>query len=86
MIVPEGQRLNPKEMHALANRLQARGDSVLMKDQPEQQADLRRASNIVRQAADLEQQHERSRGESPFTSIPIMSSELSNACEQDEGA
>ncbi len=36
------------EIRALADRLEARGTSVLMKDQPSQCADLERAAHLLR--------------------------------------
>jgi hypothetical protein len=36
------------EIHALADRLEARGTSVLMRDQPAQCADLERAAYLLR--------------------------------------
>jgi hypothetical protein len=41
------------EMHALAARLRARGDSVLMRDQPEQARDLRAAASLIAHLAEL---------------------------------
>jgi hypothetical protein len=45
-------QLTPDEMRGLAKRLRARADSVLMKDQPHQAADLRQAASLVEQFAD----------------------------------
>jgi hypothetical protein len=43
-IVPQ---MGPAEMAGLARRLHARGDSVLLKDQPHQAADLRTAASLI---------------------------------------
>ena len=40
-------------MRGLASRLQARADSVLMRDQPHQAADLRQAAGLIEQLANL---------------------------------
>jgi hypothetical protein len=40
-------QMGQAEMHALAARLRARGDSVLMRDQPEQARDLRSAAALI---------------------------------------
>jgi hypothetical protein len=40
-------------MRGLAKRLRARADSVLMKDQPHQAADLRQAASLIEQLANL---------------------------------
>jgi hypothetical protein len=41
---PSTPQLKPHELPALAARLRARADSVLLRDQPEQQSDLRTAA------------------------------------------
>jgi hypothetical protein len=41
----------PDEMRALAQRLRARGQSVLLRDQPEQQRDLKIAASLIEQFA-----------------------------------
>ena len=46
-------QLKPDEMRGLAKRLRARADSVLMKDQPHQAADMRQAAGLIEQLADL---------------------------------
>ena len=46
-------QLAPDEMRGLAKRLRARADSVLMKDQPHQAADLRTAASLIEQLANL---------------------------------
>jgi hypothetical protein len=46
-------QLRPDEMRGLAKRLRARADSVLMRDQPHQAADLRQAATLIEQLADL---------------------------------
>jgi hypothetical protein len=46
-------QLAPDEMRGLAKRLRARADSVLMRDQPHQAADLRQAASLVEQLASL---------------------------------
>jgi len=45
--------MRPDEMHGLAKRLRARADSVLMRDQPHQAADLRQAASLIEQFANL---------------------------------
>jgi hypothetical protein len=45
-------QLRPDEMRGLAARLRARADSVLMRDQPHQAADLRQAASLIEQLAD----------------------------------
>jgi hypothetical protein len=40
-------------MRGLAKRLRARADSVLMRDQPHQAADMRQAASLIEQLADL---------------------------------
>ena len=42
-------QMTPDEMRGLAARLRARADSVLMKDQPHQAADLRQAATLIEQ-------------------------------------
>ena len=46
-------QLMPDEMRGLAKRLRARADSVWMKDQPHQAADLRQAASLIEQLANL---------------------------------
>ena len=46
-------QLAPDEMRGLAKRLRARADSVLMRDQPHQAADMRQAASLIEQLADL---------------------------------
>ena len=46
-------QMRPDEMHGLAKRLRARADSVLMRDQPHQAADLRQAASLIEQFANL---------------------------------
>jgi hypothetical protein len=46
-------QIRPEEMRGLAKRLQARADSVLMRDQPHQQSDLRQAASLIEQLASL---------------------------------
>ena len=46
-------QLTPAEMKALAARLNARADSVLMRDQPHQAADMRQAASLIEQFANL---------------------------------
>ncbi len=50
---PAPQQMRPDEMRGLAKRLRARADSVLMKDQPHQAADLRQAASLIEQLANL---------------------------------
>jgi hypothetical protein len=45
--------MRPEEMHGLAKRLRARADSVLLRDQPHQQNDLRTAATLIEQFANL---------------------------------
>jgi hypothetical protein len=40
-------QMGPGELTALARRLRARADSVLMRDQPEQQSDMRAAARLI---------------------------------------
>jgi hypothetical protein len=40
-------QMGPGEMSGLARRLQARADSVLLRDQPEQQSDMRSAARLI---------------------------------------
>jgi hypothetical protein len=47
------QQLRPDEMRGLAKRLRARADSVLMRDQPHQAADMRQAAGLIEQLANL---------------------------------
>jgi len=46
-------QMGPGELTALARRLRARADSVLMRDQPEQQRDLRAAAAVIDQLLQL---------------------------------
>jgi hypothetical protein len=46
-------QMTPDEMRGLAKRLRARADSVWMKDQPHQAADLRQAASLIEQFANL---------------------------------
>jgi hypothetical protein len=46
-------QLSADEMRGLAKRLRARADSVWMNDQPHQAADLRQASGLIEQLANL---------------------------------
>ncbi len=46
-------QMRPDEMRGLAKRLRARADSVLMRDQPHQAADLRQAATLIEQLASL---------------------------------
>ena len=41
------RQMGPAEMSGLARRLQARADSVLLRDQPEQQSDMRTAARLI---------------------------------------
>jgi hypothetical protein len=45
--------MGPGELTALARRLRARADSVLMRDQPEQQRDLHAAAVVIDQLLQL---------------------------------
>ena len=44
-------QMMPDEMSALAERLRARAQSVLLRDQPEQQRDLRTAASVIERLA-----------------------------------
>ncbi len=46
-------QLKPDEMHGLARRLHARADSVLLRDQPEQQSDMRTAARLIERLVHL---------------------------------
>jgi hypothetical protein len=46
-------QLTPAEMKALAARLKARAQSVLLRHQPEQHRDLLTAASLVEQLADI---------------------------------
>jgi hypothetical protein len=46
-------QLAPDEMRGLAARLRARADSVWMKDQPHQAADMRQAAGLIEQLGSL---------------------------------
>jgi hypothetical protein len=50
---PRASQMTPTEMCGLAKRLRARADSVLMRDQPAQQADLRQAASLIEQLANI---------------------------------
>jgi hypothetical protein len=45
--------MRPDEMRGLAKRLRARADSVLLRDQPHQAADMRQAASLIEQFANL---------------------------------
>jgi hypothetical protein len=44
---PSTPQMGPAEMSGLARRLYARADSVLLRDQPEQQNDMRAAARLI---------------------------------------
>ena len=46
-------QLKPDEMRGLAKRLRARADSVLLRDQPHQAADMRQAACLIEQLANI---------------------------------
>ena len=46
-------QMRPEEMRGLAKRLRARADSVLLRDQPHQAADMRQAAALIEQLANL---------------------------------
>jgi len=50
---PTSQMGSPAEMSGLARRLHARADSVLLRDQPEQQSDMRTAARLIEHLAHL---------------------------------
>jgi hypothetical protein len=50
---PRASQMGPGELTALARRLRARADSVLMRDQPEQQRDLHAAAVVIDQLLQL---------------------------------
>jgi hypothetical protein len=45
--------MSPVEMSGLARRFHARADSVLLRDQPEQQSDMRTAGRLIEHLAEL---------------------------------
>ena len=45
--------MTPDEMRGLAQRLRAHAQSVLFRDQPEQQRDLRQAASLIEQFANI---------------------------------
>jgi hypothetical protein len=46
-------QMTPNEMSGLAARLRARAESVLLRDQPEQQSDMRTAGRLIEHLAQL---------------------------------
>ncbi len=46
-------QMGPAEMSGLARRLHARANSVLMRDQPEQQSDMRMAARLIERLVHL---------------------------------
>ena len=46
-------QMRPDEMRGLAKRLRARADSVLLRDQPHQAADMRQAASLIEQFANI---------------------------------
>jgi hypothetical protein len=46
-------QMRPEEMRGLADRLRARADSILFRDQPHQATDLRQAAVLIEQLANL---------------------------------
>jgi hypothetical protein len=46
-------QMSPAEMHGLARRLHARAGSVLLRDQPKQQSDMRTAARLIEHLAEL---------------------------------
>ena len=46
-------QMGPAEMSELARRLYARADSVLLRDQPEQQNDMRTAARLIERLVHL---------------------------------
>ena len=46
-------QMKPDEMRGLAKRLRARADSVLLRDQPHQAADMRQAASLIEQLANI---------------------------------
>jgi len=50
---PGASQLTPNEMRGLAARFRACAQSVLMKDQPEQQRDLRTAASLIELLASI---------------------------------
>ena len=44
--------LTAEEMSALANRFQARAESVLLRDQPQMQSDMRLAARLIYELAE----------------------------------
>jgi hypothetical protein len=51
---PRAPQMRPDEMRGLADRLRARADSVLMRDQPEQQRDMRTAAVLFERLVHLQ--------------------------------
>jgi hypothetical protein len=47
MATDKSTTLTPTEITALASRLRARADSVLLRDQPEQQSDMQTAARLI---------------------------------------
>jgi SRSO17 transposase len=52
-LAPAAPQMRPDEMRGLAKRLRARADSVLLRDQPHQAADMRQAASLIEQFANL---------------------------------
>jgi hypothetical protein len=50
---PQPSQMTPQEMRGLAARLRARAQSVLLRDQPEQQRDLQTAAGIIERLVSL---------------------------------
>jgi hypothetical protein len=50
---PRASQMTPDEMRGLAHRLRARAQSVLLRDQPEQQRDLQTAAVLIERLAQL---------------------------------
>jgi len=46
--------MSPAEMHGLARWLNARADSVLLRDQPEQQSDIRMPARLIERLIHLQ--------------------------------
>jgi transposase len=47
-------QMGPAEMSGLARRLRARAESVLLRDQPEQQNDMRAAARLIERLVHLQ--------------------------------
>jgi hypothetical protein len=51
---PKHVTMSVAEIHSLADRLEARARSILLRDQPQQASDMARAARIIRLVAQCE--------------------------------